>query len=48
MTDEQREAVIDFVRFLMRFVERHGNHSEQAEVLAHWSAIYESFVVDRR
>jgi hypothetical protein len=41
MSREEREALLDFLAFIMRYVSRHGTPAEQAAVLEHWQAVNE-------
>jgi hypothetical protein len=43
VTIAEREALVDFLAFMMAFVSRHGTPQEQAEVLEHWQAVNEAF-----
>jgi hypothetical protein len=48
VTDLQRDALIDFLAIVMRYVMHHGAAAEQAEVLEAWQELYERFLVDSR
>jgi hypothetical protein len=43
MSSEQRQALLDFLALVMRYMSRHGTPAEQAAVLEHWQQINEAF-----
>lgn len=48
MSDDEREALVEFLNVVMRFLMRSGCTTMQAEVLESWQTLYERFVVDHR
>lgn len=42
MSREEREALLDFLALVMRFIGRHGTPAEQAAVLEQWQAVNEA------
>ena len=43
MSEEERQALTEFLAFILRFVSRHGTPAEQAAVLEQWQAVNEAF-----
>jgi hypothetical protein len=43
MSPEERQAFMEFMAFLLRYISRHGTTAEQAAALEHWQAIHEAF-----
>ena len=41
MSTEEREALLEFLALVMRFIGRHGTPAEQAAVLEQWQAVNE-------
>jgi hypothetical protein len=43
MSAEEREALMEFLAFMLRYISRHGTPAEQAAALEHWQAVNEAF-----
>jgi hypothetical protein len=43
MSAEEREALLEFLAFMLRYISRHGTPAEQAAALEHWQAVNEAF-----
>ena len=43
MSPEERQSLMEFLAFILRFVSRHGTPAEQAAALEHWQAVNEAF-----
>jgi hypothetical protein len=41
MTPELRDALLDFLSVVMRFVMHRGSTAEQTEILERWQELYE-------
>lgn len=48
MSDDEREALVDFLQLVMRFLMRSGCTELHPAVLESWQTFYEQFVVHHR